>query len=80
MRNQETIYEKLSKNYRKVSWRNLIFYKCICSKSYDVDYIDTISKKRIKLLSEESIFKMNVTLKLLYENQIDKKSILIPKK
>ena len=80
LRSQESIYEKLSKNYRKVSWRNLIFYKCICSKSYDVDYIDTISKKRIKLLSEESIFKMNVTLKLLYENQIDKKSILIPKK
>ena len=80
LRNQETIYEKLSKNYRKVSWRNLIFYKCICSKSYDVDYIDTISKKRIKLLSEESIFKMNVTLKLLCENQIDKKYSLFRRK
>ena len=63
-----------------MSWRNLIFYKCICSKSYDVDYIDTISKKRIKLLSEESIFKMNVTLKLLCENQIDKKYSLFRRK
>ena len=80
LRNQETIYEKLSKNYRKVSWRNLIFYKCICSKNYDVGYIDTIIKKRSKLLSEESIFKMNVTLKLLCENQIDKKYSLFRRK
>ncbi len=80
LRSQESIYEKLSKNYRKVSWRNLIFYKCICSKSFNVGYMDIIIKKRSKLLSEESIFKMNVTLKLLYENHIDKKSILIPKK
>ena len=80
LRNQETIYEKLSKNYRKVSWRNLIFYKCICSKSFNVGYMDIIIKKRSKLLSEEAIFKMNITLKLLYENHIDKKSILIPKK
>ena len=42
--------------------------------------MDIIIKKRSKLLSEESIFKMNITLKLLYENHIDKKSILIPKK
>jgi hypothetical protein len=80
LRSQESIYEKLSKNYRKVSWRNLIFYKCICSKSFNVGYMDIIIKKRSKLLSEESIFKMNITLKLLYENHIDKKSILIPKK
>jgi hypothetical protein len=80
LRSQESIYEKLSKNYRKVSWRNLIFYKCICSKSFNVGYMDIIIKKRSKLLSEEAIFKMNITLKLLYENHIDKKSILIPKK
>ena len=80
LRSQESIYEKLSKNYRKVSWKNFIFYKCICSKSFNVGYMDIIIKKRSKLLSEESIFKMNITLKLLCENQIDKKSILIPKK
>ncbi len=80
LRNQETIYEKLSKNYRKMSWRNLIFYKCICSKNYDIDYIDTIIKKRSKLLSEESMFKMNITLKLLSENQFEKKCSLFRKK
>ena len=71
LKSQGTIYEKLSKNYKEVKWINLFVHRFICWKNFN--YIDIMIKKRCKLLSEEKIFKMSVTLKYLCEkNQIDK--------
>ena len=65
------IYEKLSKNYKNVKWRNYLFHKIFYWKTYK--YYDIMIKRRSKLLSEEKIFKMDITLKYLCEkNQVEK--------
>ena len=71
LKTQGNIYEKLNKNYQKVKWINFLVHKFICWKDYN--YFDLIINKRSKLLSEEKIFNMSITLKCLCEkNQIEK--------
>ena len=62
---QGSIYEKLSQNYQKVKWVNLFFHRFNCPNKYN--YIEMMIQKRSKLLSEETIFKMSVSLKYLSE-------------
>ena len=63
---QANVYEKLTRSYKNIKWLDFFIHRNLCGQS--LSYIDTIIQKRSRLLSEEKLFKIDVTLKYLCEN------------
>ena len=72
LKTQGTVFAKLTKNYRNIKWLDFFIHRNLCGQT--LSYIDTIIKKRCRLLSEEKLFKMDVTIKYLCENYESEKS------
>ena len=72
LKTQGTVFTKLIKNYRNIKWLDFFIHRNLCGQT--LSYIDTIIKKRCRLLSEEKLFKMDVTIKYLCENYESEKS------
>ena len=69
---QGTVYEKLTRSYKNIKWLDFFIHRNVCGKT--LSYIDTIIQKRSRLLSEEKLFKMDMTIKYLCENYENEKN------
>ena len=55
-----------------IKWLDFFIHRNVCGKT--LSYIDTIIQKRSRLLSEEKLFKMDMTIKYLCENYENEKN------
>jgi hypothetical protein len=76
LKTQGTVYDKLSQRFKNIKWSDFFIHRNFCGKN--LSYIDLIIQKRNKLLSEEKIFKMDITLKYLCEKIENEKNEATP--